>query len=68
MIEEGKEKTKRIFPDVDSRYKFGFFKVLKNEKPRPDHTFEARFYLLDPKDVIALSYSLQCRDDTTILP
>jgi hypothetical protein len=52
-IENGKEKTKHIFPDVDSRYKFGFFKLVKGEKPSNDHTFDARFYLLDPKDVFA---------------
>ena len=51
-IENGKEKTMHIFPDVDSRYKFGFFKVEKGEKPDDDHAFDARFYLLDPKDAL----------------
>jgi hypothetical protein len=53
VIESGKEKTKHIFPDVDSRYKFGFFKVVKGEKPDDGHCFDARFYLLDPKNVFA---------------
>jgi hypothetical protein len=51
MIENGKEKTKQIFPDVDSRFKFGFFKVVKGKKPGNNHTFDGRFYLHDPKDV-----------------
>src|SRR5665213_3718227 len=37
VVEGGKEKTKHIFPDVDSRYKFGFFKVVKSEKTDNDH-------------------------------
>ena len=32
VVENGKEKTKHIFEDVDSRFKFGFFKVVKGEK------------------------------------
>lgn len=49
-IENGKEKTKQIFPDVDSRFKFGFFKVVKGAVTPKDHAFDARFYLHDPKD------------------
>ena len=49
-IENGKEKTKHIFPDVDSRFKFGFFKVVKGVATPKDHAFDARFYLHDPKD------------------
>lgn len=51
--ENGKEKTKQIFPDVDSRFKFAFFKVLKDATPPKTHAFDARFYLHDPKDVFA---------------
>jgi hypothetical protein len=60
-IENGKEKTKHIFPDVDSRFKFGFFKLAKGEKPAENQTFDARFYLLDPKDVFAqpIKYSVE---------
>jgi hypothetical protein len=61
VIENNREKTKQIFPDVDSRYKFGFFKVVKGVKPFDKHTFDARFYLHDPKDVSALpiKYSVE---------
>jgi hypothetical protein len=61
VIENGREKTKHIFPDVDSRYKFGFFKVVKGENPVANHAFDARFYLLDPKDVFAppIHYSVE---------
>jgi len=52
-IVNGKERTKHIFPDVDSRFKFGFFKVVKSEMPTDKHTFDARFYLHDPKDIFA---------------
>ena len=50
VIENGKKKPKQIFPDVDSRFKFGFFKVIKSALPAESHAFDARFYLLDPKD------------------
>jgi hypothetical protein len=53
VIEKSREKTKHIFPDVDSRYKFGFFKLVKSQSPDEAHAFDARFYLLDPKDVFA---------------
>jgi hypothetical protein len=49
-IRDGKEKRKQIFPDVHAQFKFGFFKVLKGVSPSPDHAFDARFYLHDPKD------------------
>jgi hypothetical protein len=60
-IENGREKTKQIFPDVDSRFKFGFFKVIKGEKPSGEHTFDGRFYLHDPKDVFTppIKYSVE---------
>jgi hypothetical protein len=52
-LENGKEVTKHIFPDVDSRFKFGFFKVVKGVPTPRNHAFDARFYLHDPKDVFA---------------
>jgi hypothetical protein len=52
-IENGKEKTKQIFPDVDSRFKFGFFKVVKGAATPKGFAFDARFYLHDPKDAFA---------------
>ncbi len=65
VIENGKEKTKYIFPDVDSRFKFGFFKVVKGELPPKNHAFDARFYLHDPKDAFMppIRYSVEtiCR-------
>ena len=61
VIENGKEKTKQIFPDVDSRFKFGFFKVIKGATTPKDHAFDARFYLHDPKDAFAppIRYSIE---------
>jgi hypothetical protein len=58
---DGKERTKHVFPDVDSRFKFGFFKVVKGAPTPKDHAFDARFYLHDPKDVFAppIRYSLE---------
>ena len=49
-LQNGKEITKHIFPDVDNRFKFGFFKVVKGAATPKDHAFDARFYLHDPKD------------------
>jgi hypothetical protein len=61
VIENGREKTKQIFPDVDSRFKFGFFKVVKGAPTPKDHAFDARFYLHDPKDAFAppIRYSIE---------
>ena len=61
VIENGREKTKHIFPDVDNRFKFGFFKVVKGAPTPKDHAFDARFYLHDPKDAFAvpIRYSLE---------
>ncbi len=53
VVENGREKTKQIFPDVDSRFKFGFFKVVKGVPTPPNHIFDARFYLHDPKDAFS---------------
>ena len=57
----GKERTKHIFPDVDNRFKFGFFKVVKDAPTPNDHAFDARFYLHDPKDAFAppIRYSVE---------
>jgi len=51
VIENGREKTKQIFPDVDSRFKFGFFKLVKGAPSPPGHAIDTRFYLHDPKDI-----------------
>jgi hypothetical protein len=51
-VENGKEEIKHIFPDVDNRFKFGFFKVAKGADPKR-HAFDARFYLHDPNDIFA---------------
>jgi hypothetical protein len=61
VIENGREKTKQIFPDVDSRFKFGFFKVVKDAATPKGHAFDARFYLHDPKDAFAppIRYSVE---------
>jgi hypothetical protein len=61
VVENGRETTKHIFPDVDNRFKFGFFKVVKGEPTPSSHTFEARFYLRDPKDAFSppIRYSLE---------
>jgi hypothetical protein len=61
VLENGREKTKQIFPDVDSRFKFGFFKIIKGEATLKDHAFDARFYLHDPKDAFAppIRYSIE---------
>src|SRR5208282_5230847 len=53
VLENRRETTKQIFPDVDSRFKFGFFKVVKNATPPTDHAFDARFCLHDPKDAFS---------------
>jgi hypothetical protein len=61
VLENGREKTKQIFPDVDSRFKFGFFKVVKGAATPQDHAFDARFYLHDPKDAFSppIRYSVE---------
>ena len=50
VVESGREVSKQIFPDVDSRFKFSFFKVVKDAVTPEGHSFDARFYLHDPKD------------------
>ena len=42
VMENGQEKRKQIFPDVDSRFKFGFFKVVKGVPTPKDHTPRTR--------------------------
>ncbi|MDR3405277.1 MAG: hypothetical protein P4L99_22475 [Chthoniobacter sp.] len=58
---KGEEKTIQIFPDVDSRFKFGFFKVVKGEPTVEGHTFDARFYLHSPQSVAEapIKYSVE---------
>jgi hypothetical protein len=57
----GGTKRKKIFPDVDPRFKFGYFKLVKGESPPEEHAFDFRAYIHDPKDVIKppIRYSLQ---------
>ena len=59
-VENGKEVTKHIFPDVDGRFKFGFFQVMKGRRPAADHCFAGRFYLHDPQAIVCppIRYSL----------
>ena len=47
----GEEKTVKIFPDVDNRFKFGFFKLIKGRPTPEGHCFDGRFYLHHPADV-----------------
>ncbi len=58
--ENGEEKVK-LFPDVDTRFKFSIV-LIKNEQPAPDKeiTFEAKFYMLDPVELETppIQYSL----------
>ncbi len=60
-IKNGKELRRQIFPDVDSRFKFSFFKVVKGKKPTDKHTFDARFYLHNPQDAFSppIHYSVE---------
>lgn len=60
-VEDGKESTAFIFPDVDNRFKFGFFKLIKGLPPKPDHAVSARFYLRDPARVFdpPIQYSVE---------
>ncbi|HUD46156.1 MAG TPA: N-6 DNA methylase [Candidatus Baltobacteraceae bacterium] len=61
VVENGREKTKHIFPDVDGRFKFGFFKVVKGAPTPENHIVNARFYLHDPTDAFSapIGYSLE---------
>ncbi len=58
---DGSEHPKHIFPDVDNRFKFGFFKIVKGAATPKDHAFDARFYLRDPKDAFKppIRYSVE---------
>lgn len=47
----GQMESAHFFPDVDSRFKFGFFKVIKGVPTPPEHEFAARFYLQSPDDL-----------------
>lgn len=60
-VSNGGKKTIQIFPDVDSRFKFGFFKLRKGEPTPSGHTFDARFYLHDPARVFdpPIKYSVE---------
>ncbi len=47
----GQTESAHFFPDVDNRFKFGFFKVIKGVPTPADHEFSARFYLQSPGDL-----------------
>jgi hypothetical protein len=57
----GDEKTVKIFPDVDNRFKFGFLKVVKGVPMPKAHAFDARFYVHDPAQASApaLRYTVE---------
>jgi hypothetical protein len=61
VVENGREKRKQIFPDVDDRFKFGYVKVNKGVPTPPGHVFKARFYVHDPAEVYQppLAYPLE---------
>ncbi len=61
VVENGREVSKQIFPDVDGRFKFSFFKVVKDAVTPEGHSFDARFYLRDPKDAFnePIRYNLE---------
>ncbi|MGI8950317.1 MAG: hypothetical protein ACR2FN_01910 [Chitinophagaceae bacterium] len=61
FIENDKTNKTKIFPDVDSRFKFSIVFVQKQE-PQPNDNFKSLFYLNDPKDLYTkapLKYSLE---------
>ena len=61
FMEDGKVNRSKIFPDVDSRFKFSIVFVQKHP-PQTDDTFKSLFYLNDPKDLhekTPLPYSLE---------
>lgn len=60
-IVKGVEQTVKIFPDVDNRFKFGFFKLIKGQPSPEGHFFDARFYLHNPADAAspAIRYSVE---------
>lgn len=50
QISDGKAENIRLFPDVDSRFKFSVVYV-KRDHALPFHCFDARFYLHHPDDL-----------------
>ena len=63
----GRERRKKIFPDVHPQFKFGFFKVIKGESPSDSDTFDGRFYLHDPKDTFHYTNQIQRGNDPPLL-
>jgi len=60
-IINGKEINIKIFPEVDSRFKFTIVNVTKSNA-HPFSSFNAKFYLLDPADLITkdnIQYDLE---------
>ncbi|MFH1195521.1 MAG: N-6 DNA methylase [bacterium] len=49
-IVNGEEKIIRLFPDVDSRFKFTIVNAT-NQPAHPFNSFEAKFYMLDPDEL-----------------
>ncbi len=47
----GELESAHFFPDIDNRFKFGFFKVIKGQPTPEHHEFAARFYLQSPADL-----------------
>ena len=47
----GETESAHFFSDVDERFKFGFFKVIKGQPTPDNHEFLARFYMQSPSDL-----------------
>ena len=67
VIEDGKEKTKHIFPDVDSRFKFGFFKVVKGVTASPEIYIRRSVLSSRSEGRLRAADSLQRRNAATLL-
>lgn len=58
----GIPKTIKLFPDVDSRFKFSILNIVKTANIDKDKTFNAKFYMLNPselKDKKPIKYSIE---------
>jgi hypothetical protein len=47
---DGVDKTIKLFPDVDNRFKFTAMFIQKKQSKK-GHSFDGRFYLLDPEEL-----------------
>lgn len=57
----GSERNIKLFPEVDSRFKFSILNVV-NKPAHPFMTIDAKFYMLDPKELIekeSIEYNLE---------